>query len=270
MDKRKLLEKLNEFYIYANEGLYIDKVIKKDFYTMAYSKYVKDYDCNYVTDIKFNGNFRNIENDVKLEMKKVNRKPCYIITPISNIYNDRDLFFDKNRYEEVSNEVWQIYDDFQNVEKIDSKTPFEVKLEKTNDMKKLAEITYKAFSTGDESDPYGDFDKGYLDLYRNYNKENKSKYTREFYFVKVNSEIIGCTVNVYDDEIFGIYGIAIMKEYRGKGIGTEVIKQQLQTCKEKNKKLAFLQTEEGFYPANLYRKIGFKDVCNVFYYVEKN
>lgn len=76
-------------------------------------------------------------------------------------------------------------------------------------------------------------------------------------------------MSVFDNEIFGIYGIAIMKEYRGKGIGTESIKQQLNICKQKNIKIAFLQTEEGFYPADLYRKIGFKDVCNVYYYVKK-
>lgn len=29
------------------------------------------------------------------------------------------------------------------------------------------------------------------------------------------------------------------------------------------------RTENGFYPADLYRKIGFKDVCNVYYYVKK-
>lgn len=89
-------------------------------------------------------------------------------------------------------------------------------------------------------------------------------------FIKVNNEIVGCTVSVFDNEIFGIYGIAIMKKYRGKGIGTEAIKQQLNICKQKDKKIAFLQTEDGFYPAELYRKIGFKDICNVYYYVKKN
>ena len=136
-------------------------------------------------------------------------------------------------------------------------------------MGKVAEITYKSFCTGDQSDPYGDFDSGYLELYKNYNNKTESTYTKEFYFIKVNEKIVGSTVSVFDDEIFGIYGIAIMKEYRGKGIGTETIKQQLNICKHKDKKIAFLQTEDGFYPANLYRKIGFKDICNVYYYVKK-
>ena len=113
MKELELLEKLNKVYIYANEGLYIDKIIKNATYTMTYSKYVKDYDCNYVIDVNSNGNFDEIE----AEMKKVDRIPCYIITPLSNIYKDRDLIFDKNKYDESSNEVWQIYEDFNNIEK---------------------------------------------------------------------------------------------------------------------------------------------------------
>jgi len=262
----ELLEKLNKFYIYANEGLYIDRIIKNDTYTMTYSKYVKDYDCNYVIDMNSNEDF----NEIETEMEKVDRTPCYIVTPLSNIYKDRNLIFDKTKYDEASNEVWQIYEDFDNVDKINSKCTLNVKLVKTNDMKTLSEITYKSFCTEDESDPYGNFDSGYLKLYENYGNKSEATYTREFYFIKVNDEIVGCTVSVFDDEIFGIYGIAIMKEYRGKGIGTEAIKQQLKICKQRNKRIAFLQTEDGFYPAELYRKIGFKDVCNVYYYVKKN
>lgn len=266
MKERELLKRLKKFYIYANEGLYVDKIIKSDTYIMTYSKYVKDYDCNYVIDVNSKENF----NEIETEMRKLDRIPCYIITPLSNIYKDRNLFFDKNKYDEASNEVWQIYEDFDDVDKINSKCTLNVKLEKTNNMKKLAEITYKSFSTGDEFDPYGDFDSGYLELYENYDNKSETTYTREFYFIKVNDEIVGCTVSVFDDEIVGFYGIAIMKEYRGKGIGTEALKQQLNICKQKDRKIAFLQTEDGFYPAELYRKIGFKDICNVYYYIKKD
>lgn len=265
MKELELLKKLNKFYIYANKGLYIDKIIKRDTYTMTYSQYVKDYDCNYIIDISNNANL----NEIEKEMQNVDRVPCYIITPLTSVYSDRKSIFNKNEYDEVSNEVWQIYKDFECVDEISSKCTLNVKLEKTNNMRKLAEITYKSFCTEDESDPYGDFDSGYLELYEQYNKETETIYTREFYFIKVDNEIVGCTVSVFDNEIFGIYGIAVMKDYRGKGIGTEAIKQQLNICKQKDKKIAFLQTEEGFYPADLYRKIGFKDVCNVYYYVRK-
>ena len=76
--------------------------------------------------------------------------------------------------------------------------------------------------------------------------------------------------SVYDNEVYGIYGLAVKKDFRCKGIGKEIIKQQLQMCKDKKLKLVFLQTEEGYYPADTYRKLGFKDVCIEYYYIKKD
>ncbi len=259
--------KLNEFYIYANKGFYVDEVIEKEYYKLVHSYFVKDHDCNYVIDVKDKENFAEIENDVEQEMKKINAEPCYIITPLSDLYYKRKQVF-KN-YEEVNKEVWQIYEDFNNLENIESNCNMEIKLEKSTDMKKLAEITLKAFNTGDSQDPYS-LDEGYLKIYENYKGTNGTKYNRDFYFIKADGEIVGVTTAVYDKRIYGIYGIAILKEFRGKGIGTECLKQQLMICKKKDRKIAFLQTEEGYYPAELYRKIGFKDICTAYYYVKKH
>ena len=82
----------------------------------------------------------------------------------------------------------------------------------------------------------------------------------------MNNEIVGVTQGIYDNEIYGIYGLAVKKGFRCKGIGKEIIKKQLHMCKNKKLKIAFLQTENDFYPADIYRKIGFKDVCIEYYY----
>lgn len=263
------LEKLNEFYIYANKGFYIDEIIEKPSYKIAHSYFVKDYDCNYAIDINDRENFSEIEKDVESEMKKINAEPCYIITPISNIYSKRNEIFKSNKYNEVSKEVWQIFENFNEIDNIESKCDLNVKLEKTTDMELLAKINEMAFKTGDPLDPYGDIDSGYIKMFENYKGTAGSKYNRDFYFIKVDEKIVGTTTAVYDDRIYGIYGLAIIKEYRGKGIGTECLKQQLKICNKKNRKMVFLQTEEGYYPAKLYRKIGFRDVCTVYYYVKK-
>lgn len=262
------LEKLNEFYIYANKGFYIDEIIEKSSYKLAHSYFVKDYDCNYVIYMNSRENFSEIEKDVELEMKRIDATPCYIVTPLSNAYSKRNEIFNTIKYKEVSREVWQTFDSFYKLENIESKCELNIKLEKTTDMKLLAQINEKAFKTGDPLDPYGDIDSGYLKMFENY-KGTLNKYNRDFYFIKANEKIVGVITAVYDDRIYGIYGLAIIKEYRGKGIGTECLKQQLKICKKKNRKIAFLQTEEGYYPAELYRKIGFKDVCIAYYYVKK-
>lgn len=168
----------------------------------------------------------------------------------------------------VSNEVWQIFDNFEELDEIKTNCSLNVKLEKTTDMKLCSEEMIKAYQTGDKDDPYGNLDSAYKEVYENYKTLN-NEYTYEFYLIKVDDKIVGITSGVYDKEIYGIYSLAIKKEFRRKGIGKETIKQQLQICKDKNLKLAFLQTENGYYPADTYRKLGFKDVCTEYYYIKK-
>lgn len=201
-------------------------------------------------------------------MKEKHRAVAIAILPyMEEIYSHREIFFD-NSYELVSNEVWQIFDNFEEIDNINTNCFLNVKLERTTDMKLYSEEMLKAYQTGDEDDPYGDLDSVYKEIYKNYKKQ-ENEYTDEFYFAKVNNEIVGITSGVYDNEICGIYGLAVKKDFRRKGIGKEIIKQQLQMCKYKKLKLAFLQTEEGYYPADTYRKLEFKDVCIEYYYIKR-
>ena len=176
---------------------------------ITYSKKVTDFDCNYITNInvKDRVEFFNIQKNIKEQMNNLNRKVCYIISPANEIiYNNRKDFFDEHLFQEINNEVWQIFDDFDNIENIKKYGILNVELVKTNDMKKFAIINDECFSTGDKEDPYGSSDKGYIDIYENYEKTANSKYNRDFYFVKVDEKIVGVTVSVYGDGICGIYG----------------------------------------------------------------
>lgn len=263
------LEKLNEFYIYANKGFYIDNIIEKPEYKLAYSHFIKDYKCNFVIDINSKENLYEIEKDISKEMKWIDAKTCYIITPLSNLYNNREKIFSDIKYKNISNEIWQIYDEFYKISESKSECSVNVKLEKSTDMKKLAEINYEAISDGDCLEAHNNIDTGYLKIYENYKGTQDTKYNRDFYFIKINEEIIGTVVTVYDERIFGIYGLAILKEYRKNEIITESIRKLIKICKRKNRKIVFLQTENQMYLSNIYRKIGFKDLCNVYYYVLK-
>lgn len=267
----ELIKKLHHFNMYANLGFQFDGIDKYENYSMAYHNKIKDYWYNFITDIKANSKeeFDKIILQAIPKMKDKDREVAVAILPfMQEIYNEKELFFD-DTYKLISNEVWQIYDDFDNLENIKINCSLDVKLEKTTDMKLYSEEMIKAYQTGEEDDPYGDLDSVYKEVYENY-KKVQNEYTDEFYFAKVNDEIVGVTSGVWDNEIYGIYGLAVKKEFRCKGIGKEIIKQQLQMCKDKRLKLAFLQTEEGYYPADTYRKLGFKDICTEYYYIKIN
>lgn len=267
----ELIKKLNHFNIYANLGFQFDGIDNFKKYKIAYHNQIKDYWYNFITDIKAESKeeFDKIILDASGKMKSKNRDVAIAILPyMQEIYNKREIFFDSS-YELVSNEVWQIFDNFEELDTIKTNCSLNVKLEKTTDMKLYSEEMIKAYQTGDKDDPYGDSDSVYKEVYENY-KNVESEYTDEFYFAKVNDEIVAITSGVYDNEIYGIYGLAVKKDFRCKGIGKEIIKQQLKICKDKKLKLAFLQTENGYYPADTYRKLGFKDVCTEYYYIKRD
>lgn len=265
--EKELIERLNRFYLDFAVGVYIDKRLIYPKYSILHSNNISSIDCNFALDLKANNKeeFEEIYSDIKKNMNKIYKKPTFAILPIQEyLYNNRNELF--KDFEIVSQEVWQVLDNFENIDNIETNCDSNISLELVSDYKKFAEELVESFK-GDENDPYGELESGYMDALNNYENKN-DRFVKEFYFVKNEDNIVGVTANVYDNEFFGIHSFAIKRDYRAKGIGKEVLKQQLKMCRDKNK-IAFIQTEDGFYPAKLYRRIGFRDVAIEYYYQEK-
>ena len=185
----KLIKKLDYFNMYANLGFQFDGIDKFEKYTIAYHNKIKDYWYNFITDIQADTKeeFDKIILEATPKMKAKNREVTIAVLPfMQEIYNNRDTYFDDD-YELASNEVWQIYDDLDNINNINTNCLLNVKLEKTKNMKLYSEEMIKAYQTGDADDPYGDLDSIYKEVYENH-KKIKNEYTEEFFFAKVNNE----------------------------------------------------------------------------------
>lgn len=91
-------------------------------------------------------------------MKAKDREVTIAVLPfLQEIYNNRDTYFDDD-YELASNEVWQIYDNLDKINNINTNCLLNVKLEKTTNMQLYSEEIIKAYQTGDADDHYGDLD----------------------------------------------------------------------------------------------------------------
>lgn len=266
----KLIEEIYDLHIKGFEGLDFN-VVRKDNYEITYNKNIKDFYSNFVSnfDVKDKQEFESIIKEADKHFSKIKRNTTvYLIPFMKELYNNRDKYFEKNKYELISTEAWQIYDDFSKLDDIKTNCNFDVKLELATDMKEYADCVMSCYQTEDENDPYGDLDEGYRQGYMNY-KKIYNNIKCEFYYIKVDNKIVGTTQSVYNNKIYGIYSLAIKKDFRNKGIGKEVLKKQLQMCKAKNIHTAYLQTEQGFYPNKMYNKFGFKDLCLTYYYLKK-
>ncbi len=266
----KLIKDIYNLHIKGFEGLDFN-VIHKDNYELTYNENIKDSYSNFISnfDVTNKDDFNNIIMDSDKTFCNINRKTTiYLIPYMKELYENKEKYFDKDKFELISTEVWQTYTDFDKLDEIKTNCDFDVTLESTTDMEKYANIVMQSYQSGDKDDPYGDLDDGYRQGYMNYKRIHNDIKT-EFYFIKLNEEIIGTTQSVYNDELYGIYSLALKKDYRNKGIGKEVLKRQLEMCRDKNIKVAFLQTEQNFYPTKMYRKLGFQDLCEVYYYIKK-
>ena len=56
------------------------------------------------------------------------------------------------------------------------------------------------------------------------------------------------------------FAISLYKEYRGKGIGTELMKQMLELLGKGGFKRASLAVQKANYAVRMYEKVGFKTV----------
>ncbi len=246
-------------------------IIKKDNYEIIYSSQIRDCYCNFISgfDAKNKEELEEIVVDAKKNFKELDRSLTICLTPImKELYLNKDTLLQNDKYEKISNESWMIFDDWNNIDKIESKCEDKVTLELTDDLELYSDCIMDCYKTDDEDDPYGDIDNGYRQAYLDFKGKNQN-ITNNFYFIKINDEIVGTTQETFDNEVYGIYGLAIKKEYRNKKIGREVLRQQLEMCKSKNIKTAYLMTEADYYPNKLYEKIGFKDLCKVYYYKVK-
>lgn len=266
----ELIKDIYNLHIKGFEGLDFN-VINKDNFEIAYNENIKDCYSNFVSnfDVKNKQEFENIINEAQKTFSRINRDTTvYLIPFMKELYNKREEYFETDKYELISTEAWQIYNDFSKLDDIKTNCDLNVELELATDMKKYADCVMSCYQTDDEDDPYGDLDEGYRQGYMNY-KEIYNDIKSEFYYIKVDDEIVGTTQSVYNNKLYGIYSLAIKKKFRNKGIGKEVLKQQLQMCKSKNIDTAYLQTELDFYPNKMYKKFGFEDLCVVYYYLKK-
>jgi len=72
-------------------------------------------------------------------------------------------------------------------------------------------------------------------------------------------EIVGCAVVYWDSEMFRLGSIAVKEEYRGKGVGMELIKKCTEIAEELGYDSVWLEVSISNHTAiEIYKKSGFK------------
>ncbi|MDD2481987.1 MAG: GNAT family N-acetyltransferase [Lutispora sp.] len=135
---------------------------------------------------------------------------------------------------------------------------------KSNEYKVLEGFLYEAIyiPEGVDLPPRNIINQPELQIYINeFGKEDDNALVAE-----VDGKIIGAVwtriMNDYGhiDDDTPSFAISLYKEYRGLGIGTEMMKQMIAILKKKGYKKASLAVQQANYAIKMYRQVGFEIV----------
>jgi len=123
-----------------------------------------------------------------------------------------------------------------------------------NDAKEIAEHDYICFGRERKEEEI-------------YMPEEEEKFGSITYIAEIEDKAIGKVRIEVIDGIGGIYGLAVLPEYRRKGYGREILTQAVEMLKEGNPKSIMLQVvvinENAL---NLYKSCGFEETYTMDYY----
>ena len=118
----ELVKEIYNLHIKGFEGLDFN-VIHKDNYEITYNQNIKDSYSNFISnfDVCDKQEFESIINEADKTFNKIDRNTTvYLIPFMKELYNNRDKYFETDKYELISTEVWQIYNDFSKLDNINT------------------------------------------------------------------------------------------------------------------------------------------------------
>lgn len=123
----KLIKDIYNLHIKGFKELDFD-IINKNNHEIIYSKHIKDCYSNFISNFDSDNmeQFNDILNNADNFFNSVNRRTCiYLIPHMKNIYQNREIFFDKSKFDLMSTEVYQIYTDFDRLDNIETHCGFD-------------------------------------------------------------------------------------------------------------------------------------------------
>lgn len=268
IEKAELINRVDEFTINCNKNFLISNIYNLDNGKFMYSDKIEDSFWNFICNINVNSKeeFEEVWNKNRKYMIDKNRIPALYITPGSNLIHEYKKILPEYMKIE-SEEIWMIYDDFDNLLPYKNNTYLDIEITSNADLKEFTEVFMNSYGIVSEEDPYGEMPEYYRDVIINYNNKN-DEYNKTFYLVKFQNKNISCAITIVKDDIALICFVGTIKEYRNKGLCKNLINKILNDLKSKDIKYAYLQTEEGFIPEKLYSSLNFKIFCKAIIAVE--
>jgi ribosomal protein S18 acetylase RimI-like enzyme len=244
-------EFLNKFLDLENQVTY-DEIFEYDFARTTYSKDDNSTFANFslVNKIMTDGQSSKLED----LYKKLDRKlSFYFENGEENIFLREYLI--KNSFKKQFEDSWMFY--MKNNEFDESKLKDIKKVENESDLKVFIDVFDRSYVVNDPQNPYGDvksFIPGAENAWRKFGATGRLEY-----FIVFKNGIPGAVSALNNYEGIGyISCVGSLPNFRGQDLGKKATLYAVKKSIKNGNGLHCLATEEGTYPNNFYKRIGFE------------
>jgi len=176
-------------------------------------------------------------------MERVGRVPCfYIIEELGHDQLVQHLL--ERGYAAKDKEIWWVRD-----------------LDGTPEIPPQSEIFHISDGTRDEVEKFVQaYQKGWEDLPPEYSQQlfltmSSNVSNAHFYYLELDNSVTGIGTSIVDDQYAGLYGLAILPEFRRMGFGSVLLQNELSHVASLGSRVVFFQSDEE--TGDFYVKNGF-------------
>lgn len=242
------IEDFIDIHLNGQLNLYVSNIIRNENYNIYYNKFIDDEYWNFAF-VK-NNNIFNYSNEIKNDMKNINRQP--IIYTISDIKsNNMNLMY---------TDVWMTFDDIKLFRKYKSNLNVSFSIVDNLSKNDFIQAVITGFSGDNPNDPYSSLSEGYSICLRESFNKKENEYKIINYLGKYNNEIVSTATVIFKNDKAIIYNITTNKRYQRNGICKELLSYVSNNLLSLGIKSICIQTERGFYTEQVYKNMGFKEL----------
>ena len=250
------LEKLTDIHFNGQIKIGSSEKMERQDYDIQYSKRICDYYWNYAFLKNADVDLKTVWQNIKMDMEKLNRQPVlYLMSNVDNAKIEQQL--ENCNLEHIYTDVWLVVDDLAHFKNYESNIDVEISQVKAKEKEEFIQAIMDGFSSDDPEDPYGTLPEEYRAIY--YLEFTDKTYHKLEYCGKYQGKMIA-TANVWhkgDTAI--VYTVSTHKKYQKQGVCKKMMSQMIKDFRELGIKTVCVQTEQGFYTEQVYKKMGFRE-----------
>jgi ribosomal protein S18 acetylase RimI-like enzyme len=249
-------------YQELQHGVMYDKLIDLSFARIGYSEIDRATFWNFaLTDKVLSSEELTI---VKEELQKLERKAAIYFVNKDDL-NPLSEFLTQNGYVKDYEDSWMFYKDLAISE---SRFNQVKKVETEQDLETFLKTFDNCYQKDDPINPYGelgDYLKVAEKVWHKHKDTNRLEY---FIAYKETKPVAVATLTNYEG-IGYISNVGSLREVRGEGYGKLVTLFCVYTSQKHNNSIHCIATEEGTYPNDFYKRIGFETLFTGICYTQK-